>query len=212
MREPAWDRNRQAMDDDELAISFDEVVERYEKRVFNLLLRMVDDYDEAADLTQDVFVQAYKALDSFRGDSKIYTWLYRIAINRCKNRIKQINRNAAYIAGSLDDPVDGEDTLSRDVPDLSNAPETYLERVELREVVQREIAQLPHDFRVVIVLRDLQGLSYREMADVIGISLEAVKSRLFRARTQLRERLTPYLRGEDIPPEPTASRRGPRRS
>jgi RNA polymerase sigma-70 factor (ECF subfamily) len=194
---------------DDCGVPFDVLVERYQKKVFNLLLRMIGDYDEAADLTQDVFLQAYRALPTFRGEAKIYTWLYRIAINRCKNRIKQISRDNSLVSSSLDDPVDADDTASRDVPDHSYVPDRQLERTELRAVVSSEISNLPPDFREVIVLRDLQGLSYREMADVVGISLEAVKSRLFRARQCLRERLQPYLQGTASAGPAEAARRRP---
>lgn len=196
--------------DDEQNLTFDELVERYQRRVFNLLLRMVDDYEEASDLTQDVFVQAYKAYGRFRGDSAVYTWLYRIAINRCRNRMKQMGRESRLVAGSIDEPIEGDEALTREFPDLSMAPEPHLDRVELRQVLHREIAALPYDFKTVVVLRDLRGLSYREIAEVVGITVEAVKSRLFRARTQLRERLTPYLRGEETPPPPPSPRRGRR--
>lgn len=179
----------------EAKLPFDVLLDRYQKKIFNVLLRMIGDFDEAADLTQDVFVQAFRALPNFRGESKVYTWLYRIAVNRCKNRMKQIARGGALAGASLDEPVDTEESLSRDVPDHSFAPDRMLERAELREIVNEEINNLPPDFRLVVVLRDIQGLSYREMADVIGISLEAVKSRLFRARSHLRERLRPYLHG-----------------
>jgi RNA polymerase sigma-70 factor (ECF subfamily) len=158
-----------------------------------------------------VFVQAYRALPNFRGDSKIYTWLYRIAVNRGKNRMKQISRGHAALTTSLDDPIDQEEGLSRDVPDERYGPERMLERRELQEVVSEQINGLPADFRLVIVLRDIQGLSYRDMAEVIGISLEAVKSRLFRARSELRERLRPYLQaGERSGRDPRRrSRRSP---
>ncbi len=196
----------------EARLPFDVLLDRYQKKIFNVLLRMTGDFDEASDLTQDVFVQAYRALPSFRGDSKIYTWLFRIAVNRCKNRMKQISRVGNVAGGSLDDPVDLEDNLTRDVPDLSFAPERLLERAELREIVNEEIDNLPPDFRLVVILRDIQGLSYREMAEVIGISLEAVKSRLFRARSHLRERLRPYLQGDDAPPASGLGRTGRRPS
>ena len=180
-------------------VDFNALLDRYHKKIFNVLLRMTGDFHEAADLTQDVFVQAYRGLPDFRGESKIYTWLYRIAINRAKNRMKQISRGSSVVTSSLDDPIDAEDGLTRDVPDQSCVPERMLERRELQAVVSEEINRLPPDFRFVIILRDIEGLSYRDMADVIGISLEAVKSRLFRARTLLRERLRPYLQGGTRP-------------
>lgn len=192
-------------------IDFNALLAKYHKKIFNVLLRMVGDYDEAADLTQDVFVQAYRALKDFRGESKIYTWLYRIAVNRGKNRMKQMTRGPGALTTSLDEPLDPDEGLSRDVPDERFGPERMLERRELQEVVSEQINGLPADFRLVIVLRDIQGLSYRDMAEVIGISLEAVKSRLFRARSELRERLRPYYQsGERTDRDPRRrGRRGP---
>lgn len=175
-------------------LDFDALINRYHKKVFNTLLRIVHgDFHEAADLTQDVFVQAWRALPSFRGDSKIYTWLYRIAVNRGKNRVKQINRTNNAVAGSLDDQIEDNEVVRHEFADQANTPERVTQQCELQATVNREINGLPPDFRLVIILRDLEGLSYRDMAEIIGISLEAVKSRLFRARSQLRERLRPYL-------------------
>ncbi|MCC7492343.1 MAG: sigma-70 family RNA polymerase sigma factor [Fimbriimonadaceae bacterium] len=180
-----------------VTVDFDALLERYHKKIFNVLLRMVGDFHEAADLTQDVFLQAYRALPSFRGESKVYTWLYRIAVNRGKNKMKQRDRGGAVVGASLDDPLDPEDGLTREVPDYSLVPDRMLQRAELQAVVSQEIASLVPDFRLVIILRDIEGLSYRDMAEVVGISLEAVKSRLFRARTQLRKQLLPYLQDHD---------------
>lgn len=193
MRDPASSEARDQVQ--AVGVDFNALLDRYHKKIFNVLLRMVGDFHEAADLTQDVFVQAYKALPTFRGDSKIYTWLYRIAVNRGKNRMKQIARGNAVVTGSLDEPIDTEEGLTRDVPDQSFIPDRLLEQRELQAIVSEEINNLPPDFRLVVILRDIEGLSYKDMAEVIGISLEAVKSRLFRARSLLRERLRPYLSG-----------------
>lgn len=177
-------------------VDFEELLNRYESKIFNLILRLVGDYEEAADLTQETFIQAFKALPEFRGESQIYTWLYSIAVNRTKNRLKQLERQQRLVPESLDEPIAREDgDLEREVPDWTYSPEQVLERKELQQVVQREIQNLPEDFREVIVLRDLQGLSYRDIAHILGISVEALKSRLFRARSCLRERLRPYLEG-----------------
>jgi len=177
---------------------FEKLLDRYEAKIFNAIYRLVGDYEEARDLTQETFIQAFKALPTFRGESQIYTWLYRIAVNRSKNRLKQMQRWNQMVSDSLDHPaLTEEGEVAREVPDWTHAPERVLERKELQQVVQREISQLPQDFKEVVVLRDLQGLSYKEMAEVIGISLEAVKSRLFRARALLRERLRPYLEGTE---------------
>jgi len=175
----------------------EDLLKRYHKKIFNVLLRMLGDFHEAADLTQDVFVQAYRALPTFRGESKIYTWLYRIAVNRAKNRMKQIARQNAMVAGHIEDPVDDEPSgvTAREYANLKFAPARLLEQQELQAAVNAAIEELPPDFRLVIVLRDLEGLSYSDMAEVIGISFEAVKSRLFRARSALGMLLKPYMFG-----------------
>lgn len=183
---------------EEACRDFEELLDRYEAKIFNAIYRLVGDYEEARDLTQETFIQAFKALPTFRGESQIYTWLYRIAVNRSKNRLKQMQRWNQVVSDSLDQPaLTEEGEVAREVPDWTHSPERVLERQELQQIVQREISQLPQDFKEVVVLRDLQGLSYKEMTEVIGISLEAVKSRLFRARALLRERLRPYLEGTE---------------
>lgn len=173
---------------------FRAVVAEYHAKVYNLIYRYVGDGDEAADLTQDTFVCAFRAWDSFRGDCAIYTWLYRIAINLSKNRLKHLQRRRTAEAVSLDDaaPFD-EEPGAREVEDWSLSPERALENRELGLFLAREVEKLPPDFREVILLRDYQGLSYQEVADVVGCSVKAVKSRLFRARTLLREKLRRYL-------------------
>lgn len=181
-------------------INFDDLMDQYFGKIFNVIYRLMGDYEEARDLTQDTFIQAYKALPYFRGESKVYTWLYRIAVNRCKNRLKQMQRRGELVTESLDQPLETEDgEIQREVADWSHSPEVVLERRELQRLVQQEIGRLPHDFKEVVVLRDLQGLTYKEISEVLHISIEAVKSRLFRARSLLRERLRPYLEGFEGP-------------
>lgn len=164
-------------------------------RVYNVIYRLTNDSEEAADLTQDTFVNAYRAWDSFRGDSQVYTWLYRIAVNLTKNRLERQGRiNRAEVA-SLDAPLDTtEDTeMYLEVHDETLAPQRLAENRELSQMLARSVEKMRYDYREVIVLRDYQGFSYNEMADILGCSLEAVKSRLFRARSVLRERLEAYL-------------------
>lgn len=178
--------------------NFEELLDLYEKRIFNAIYRMVGDYEEAIDLTQETFVKAYQALPEFRGESQIYTWLYRIAINVTHNRLRQLERERHFLAGSLDETREGEEgePLGWQIPDEADTPEEHLERQELRQVVRRAIQSLPPQFREVIVLRDMEGLPYQEIARLLGTSLQAVKSRLFRARMALKERLKPYLEEE----------------
>ncbi len=173
------------------------VAENYE-RIYNVIYRLVNDDEEAADLTQDTFVAAYRAYGRFRHESSAYTWLYRIAVNLTKNHFEKQQRVGAREAFSLDAPLQlDSDEVTRQVEDWALSPERVSENDELGAIVLREVAALKYDYREVVVLRDLEGLSYREIAEVLGCSVEAVKSRLFRARSVLRERLEELL--EEIP-------------
>ncbi len=175
---------------------FRHLVAEYETRIYNLILRLIDDPDEAQDLTQDTFIAAYRAWGTFRQDSAVYTWLYRIAHNLTKNRLKQVRRRRQMEPTSLDERLhlaDGEDDVEREIVDWSLAPERALESRELGAFLNRQVARLPDDFREVVVLRDYHGLSYQEIADIVGCSVKAIKSRLFRARTILRDKLRQYM-------------------
>lgn len=169
------------------------IAENYE-RIYNVIYRLVNSEEEAADLTQDTFVAAFRAYDRFRAESSAYTWLYRIAVNLTKNRFEKQERTEARHAFSLDAPVQvDEDEVGREVEDWGLSPERASENRQLGEFLLSEVARLKYEYREVVVLRDLAGLRYREMAEVLGCSVEAVKSRLFRARTVLRERLEEFL-------------------
>ncbi|MEA3401920.1 MAG: sigma-70 family RNA polymerase sigma factor [Armatimonadota bacterium] len=173
------------------------VAENYE-RIYNVVYRLVSDEEVAADLTQDTFVAAYRAYDRFRHEASAYTWLYRIAVNLTKNRFEKQQRMDGREAYSLDEPVQFDsDEVSRQVEDWALSPERVAENDQLREIVLSEVRALKYDYREVVVLRDLEGLRYKEIAQVLGCSVEAVKSRLFRARSVLRERLEELL--EEIP-------------
>lgn len=173
---------------------FDAIFDLYHRKVFNVIFRLVGDQDDAEDLTQETFVNAYRAYERFRGDSQVYTWLYRIAVNVCKNRFKQEKRASRVRMDSLDEPVPGEDgPMQRDVPDDSLNPLRAVEAGELRGVIHQAIQELPPEYRVPIVLRELQELSYAEIAEVMGIPVDTVKTRIFRARGLLRNKLGPYL-------------------
>jgi len=173
---------------------FEVLFERYEKGIFNLIYRMVGDMEDATDLTSQTFLHALRAYDRFRGEAQAYTWLYRIAVNLCKNHFRKRDREARFQLVSLDAPLfaDGEE-MERDIEDLSQSPERMMEGQELQVLLQEAIAALPPDLRTVILLRDVQGLSYQEVADITGCTVEAVKSRIFRARGHLRRVLGPYL-------------------
>jgi len=174
---------------------FAEVIAGNYERIYNVIYRLVNSEEEAADLTQDTFVAAFRAYDRFRAESSAYTWLYRIAVNLTKNRFEKQERTGAGHALSLDAPVqvNNQDEVGREVEDRGLSPERASENRQLREFLLSEVARLKYEYREVVVLRDLAGLRYREMAEVLGCSVEAIKSRLFRARTVLRERLEEFL-------------------
>lgn len=174
--------------------AFDELFQAYEQKIFNLVYRLVGDYEDAADLTSDTFVRALRAYDRFRGDAHPYTWLYRIALNLCKNYFRQQRHRSRVHSFSLDSPVTSEEgEVPREIEDGRAAPQQQVEAKELGGEVQKCLLALRPDFRALILLRDLQGLSYREIGSILGCSEKAVKSRLFRARAQLRDALSPYL-------------------
>jgi RNA polymerase sigma-70 factor (ECF subfamily) len=176
--------------------AFDELFDAYEQRIFNLVYRLVGDYEDAADLTSETFVRALRGYDRFRGEAQLYTWLYRIAVNLCKNYFRQQQHRSRVHAFSLDAPIEGEEGPGdREIEDVGQEPQRVVEAREMETQVQRCLLQLRPDFRSLIVMRDMQGLSYKEIGEILGCPEKAVKSRLFRARGKLRELLEPYLSG-----------------
>ena len=180
--------------------SFEAAVEKYHARIFQLVYRYLGNYDEADDVTQETFIRAYRAWDNFRGDAQVYTWLYRIALNLCHNQKKKLTRRQQAEGPSLDAPIDNsaeDEGQTMDVPDTSAVPWNTLERKELNQQLFDAVQRLPENYRVVIVLRDIEGMSYVEIAEITNSSLEAIKSRLFRARNLLRTRLSSYIMMND---------------
>jgi RNA polymerase sigma-70 factor (ECF subfamily) len=186
--------------------AFDEIVARYKQKIFNYVCRMLGDSDEAEDVTQDVFVKMYVSMATFRSEASISTWLYRIAGNLCIDRYRKRSRRDSAMGGevlSLD--VGGSESgagssgggaPSRvEVPDSASEPLRMLERTELDAHIQAALRQLPEKMRSVVVLHDIEGLAYEEIAAVENCPLGTVKSRLFNARLQLRKLLAPYIHG-----------------
>ncbi len=175
--------------------SFESLLQTYHKKVYNLLYRLVGNADDAADLTQETFVRAYGAYPRFRGAaSAVYPWLCQIAVNAGKNKFKELSRRSSHEVVSLDEPVgDADSGFSREVSDDSADPMGLVQRQELESKIQEAIQALPLEYRTVVVLRDMNGLSYKEVADAAGLSMDLVKARLFRARGMLRRRLAGYL-------------------
>jgi len=178
----------------------DALYARYGKQIFNTLYQWIGDYEEAADLTQETFISAHKARDQFRGESKVYTWLYRIAHNHLKNRVKQRGRQREMEGMSLDAGMPGDDGdfeeagPTREIADWSGSPSRLLEQKELGAQINRAVDSLAAEYRVVLVLREIDSLSYTEIAEVTGLTLEAVKTRLNRARAMVRQKVEPYLK------------------
>lgn len=169
--------------------AFNELVVAYERRVFALVFRMIGRRDEAEDLAQEVFVQVFKAIDQFRGESKLSTWIFRIAVNLCKNKAKYLSRRKVgeqEDVHEIADRVTGDGGKGVTVSGAINRPDEILEGMQLERIVKRAIEQVDADFREVLILRDVEDMSYDEIAEVTGLPEGTVKSRIFRARAQLR--------------------------
>jgi RNA polymerase sigma-70 factor (ECF subfamily) len=170
--------------------AFRPLVEKHQKKMLNIAYRMIGDYEAACEVVQDAFLQAYKAIRKFRGEARFSTWLCRIVINLSKNRIKQMKTRSEREGVSLDAPIETEDgQISHDPPAQEPSALEQMERKEIQTAVQVCINALEDDYREVLVLRDIQGLSYDEIGEILKVPGGTVKSRLFRARDALREGL-----------------------
>jgi len=164
--------------------AFNDLVERHQSRAYNLCVRMLGDADAAADVAQDAFISAYKHLPSLRGEFR--PWLMRIVANGCRDVMRSQKRRPSV---SLDLERDDDDTPAMQIADTGDGPEAALMKSELQKTIAGALAEIPDDQREVIILSDIQGLSYQEIADMTGINIGTVKSRLNRARSRLRELL-----------------------
>jgi len=176
--------------------AFERLVSRYQNKIMGYVGRMVNgDREEAEDVTQETFIKAYRSLDSFRGQASFSTWLYKIATNLCIDRARGKKRRPQQ-AFSLDEPVDkDEEKGGREIPDSRYEPAQDVERDEMRKVVRETVAEMPEKMRQVLILCDLQGKPYEEIAQLLDVPLGTVKSRLFHARADLARRLRPYMSG-----------------
>lgn len=166
--------------------AFDELVNRYERRIFRLTMNITQNREDAEDATQDAFLKSFQHLPDFQGDSRFYTWLVRIAVNEALMRLRRRRPNVT----SLDEPVQTEeDLIPREIEDWGPTPEQRYQVTELNSILSNATAELEPIFRTVFVLRDVEQLSTEETAEALGISVPAVKSRLLRARLRLREKL-----------------------
>ena len=184
--------------------AFDEVYARYAEMVYNLALRLSGDAEEAADLTQEVFLRVHRHLGSFAGRSALKTWIFRVALNHCRERLSRFRPLTEPIC----DEPDGPGAFRpRRLADPRRGPEDLAVAADLGRQVARGLARLPAAFREAVVLRDLQGLSYEEIAAVLGVRVGTVRSRIARGREQLRNLLVGSPLGETdttLRREPTA--------
>jgi RNA polymerase sigma-70 factor (ECF subfamily) len=172
--------------------AFDLLIQKYQHRIVSLVSRYVSDSSEAQDVAQEAFIKAYRAIGRFRGDSAFYTWLYRIAINTAKNWIVAKNRRPP---ASDIDAVDAEQYgISAKLRETST-PENELLREEIERTVFASIADLPEDLRTAIMLREMDGMSYEEIATTMNCPIGTVRSRIFRAREAIDEKLKPLIGG-----------------
>jgi len=174
--------------------AFSDLVKRYDRNVFRIAQHITHNEEDAQDVVQEAFLKAYQNLDQFQGNSKFYTWLVRIAVNEA---LMKLRRRRTDRTVSIDEDVETEEgTMPREVADWSPNPEQLYGQSELSDILKKTIQGLPPGFRTVFVLRDVEGLSTEETAEMLGLSIPAVKSRLLRARLQLRDRLAKYFKSK----------------
>jgi RNA polymerase sigma-70 factor, ECF subfamily len=175
--------------------AFEMLVVKYQRRIERLIARMVRDVDLVQDIAQESFIRAYRALPQFRGDSAFYTWLYRIAVNTAKKALVDLKRDPLVVESALSSVSDDEDETSRVERELTDGatPEAVLASKEIAETVNAAIAALSEDLRQAITLREIEGLSYEEIAEMMNCPIGTVRSRIFRAREAIAQRLRPLL-------------------
>ncbi|NPV78857.1 MAG: sigma-70 family RNA polymerase sigma factor [Firmicutes bacterium] len=185
---------------------FERLVQKYDKAIYNLAYRLTGDKEEAKDLVQEALVKAYRSFDKFQLGSSFEKWLYRIASNIYIDRLR---RRPKFRIESLDRPIDTlDEQLPRELQDNSAGPEELAEISELHQAIQRGIQSLPPEYRLAVVLCDVQGFSYEEISEILKCSIGTVRSRIHRGRRLLRKRLLPYL-GHRQEEDHEASHRSP---
>lgn len=168
--------------------SFERIVLAYQQKVFNLAYRLLGEREEAEDLTQEVFINVFRHIGEFRGESQFSTWIYQVTTNHCRNRLKYLRRRFHHATESIDDPVSTEEgEMGKDIPDEGEIPEDRVYRRQVQELVQIALGRLRQEYREAVVLRDIQNLSYQEISEILGIPEGTIKSRLHRARWELKE-------------------------
>jgi len=177
--------------------AFSELVRRYEGKIFRLAMHITQNREDAEDVLQETFLKAYEHLDQFQGNSKFYTWIVRIAVNQALMKLRKRKTDKTV---SMDETIDtGEDTMAREIAAWDENPEQRYSREEMNQILSSAVESLAPPYRSVFVLRDIDDLSTEETAEALNLSVPAVKSRLLRARLQLRDKLTRFFKrkGED---------------
>ncbi len=178
--------------------AFSELISRYERKIFRLAKHITQNDEDAEDVLQETFLKAYEHLGEFQGNSKFYTWIVRIAVNESLMKLRKRKSDRTV---SLDESIDtGEETVVREIAVWEDSPEDRYSQEELRDILEKAIDSLRPSFRTVFVLRDVEELSTEDTAAILNLSVPAVKSRLLRARLQLREKLTRFFKrkGDDV--------------
>ena len=179
--------------------AFEMLVIKYQRRLERLIARMVRDVDLVQDIAQESFIRAYRALPKFRGDSAFYTWLYRIAVNTAKKALVDLKRDPLVLESTLAGSNDDDDETNRHTRELTDGatPESLLASKEIAQTVNAAIEALSPDLRQAITLREIEGLSYEEIAEMMNCPIGTVRSRIFRAREAIALRLRPLLDTRD---------------
>ena len=173
---------------------FDKLVLKYKQMVFNVCLKMLGDYEEALDVSQDIFLKVYESLKNFRFEAKFSTYLYKITLNSCRSRLKALRRRKKIEYFSIDEPLEtAEGKLKREFEGSRPNPKEVLEEKERQSLAIKALFSLNPEYREILILKDMEGLEYKEIAEILNINLGTVKSRLNRARNILKEKLEKIL-------------------
>jgi RNA polymerase sigma-70 factor, ECF subfamily len=174
--------------------AFELLVIKYRRRIERLIGRIVRDVDLVEDIAQETFIRAYRALHQFRGDAQFYTWLYRIAVNTAKRFLLKFKNDPAVFQGTLQSNQEEDETFQRkSEPSTDETPESLLAAKEIGQAVNAALDALPNDLKQALTLREIEGLSYEEIADVMNCPLGTVRSRIFRAREAVSAKIKPML-------------------
>ncbi len=177
--------------------AFELLVLKYERRIQRLIARMVRDVDLVEDIAQETFIRAYRALPKFRGDAQFYTWLYRIAVNTAKKTLIDFKRDPTVVESALRGADNDDETYRSETEPISHeTPDTVLAAKQISAVVNAAMEALPEDLRQAVTLREIEGLSYEEIAEFMNCPIGTVRSRIFRAREAISARVKPLLENQ----------------